>query len=88
MPKYNFKCSSCGFMQEQYLSMSAFKEIKNDGVKCECGETAMPSASIGNVKIDRKKEELLMEIKEEVSKIVEKIEKGDPETLRDVYGWD
>lgn len=88
MPKYTFKCENCLDVAERSLSIPKFLKIKADGIPCDqCSEGTLVHQVVNvTSKIEKSKEQMIMESQEEVRKTIDKIRAGDSRTINDVYG--
>ncbi len=90
MPNYNFICQNCQEQKTLNLSINDFIKLKKEILqkKCENCLIGVISIQIGQIihTIDKSKEQIVLEVKEEVRKTVEKIESGDIKTIMDIYG--
>jgi hypothetical protein len=70
------------------MSIAAYREKKKETIKCpQCDEGVLfqvlnPVRS----KVERRKEDLIVEIEDETRKIVNKVLSGDERAIADVYG--
>lgn len=87
MPRYFFECKECGFEIDKTMSIGAYKKFKeeNECSECDTGVLLQRLSPVRN-KIERKKEEIVAQIEEDVRKTLKKIESGDERTIRDIYG--
>jgi hypothetical protein len=88
MPKYNFLCKDCLHNQENHLSISEYRDIKNINLFCNRCRSKNLVRAFKNTysNIDRSTEEILEEIKNEVKSTVEKINSGDIAATSEIYG--
>lgn len=88
MPVYNFKCPACAAGFEFDLKISEFLIFKKEQNICKSCEQGILIQSITKVrgKVDRDKEYIVEEAKEEARQIVEQINKGNDRDAVDVYG--
>lgn len=87
MPVYKFKCQSCNNVQDEYLTIKEY----NDScrlIECLICKKVDLQRYFGDVHgvIERKKEDILNNIKEDISKTIDKIRSGDESTINDIYG--
>jgi hypothetical protein len=66
----------------EYLKI---KNTKNECPVCKAGVLFQKLSPVRN-KIERRKEDLLSEIEEDVRKIVQKVDEGDERTISNIYG--
>lgn len=88
MPFYNFYCPSCNAESSLSMSISQYTKYKLEKNLCkECKEDFLVQR-IKKIsgKIDRDKEYVISEAKEEAKKTIEKIRQGDQKTIQDIYG--
>lgn len=88
MPLYSFSCKECGNKDDKILSIKKFFKIKEnpeDCSKCKKGKMLAKLAP-AYAKIEKRKEDIVEEIEEEVRDIVKKVKEGDLKTIQDVYG--
>jgi hypothetical protein len=88
MPIYNFKCNECNNIIQENMSISIFLSKRDDIRACEsCNSGAMLlSLSPPNGRVEKRKEDILMDIEEELRDIVKRVRDGDEATIEDVYG--
>ena len=88
MPKYKFLCKDCLQNQENHLSISEYRDIKNINLFCISCRSKNLVRVFNNThsNIDRSTEEMLAEIKNEVRSTVEKINSGDISLISEIYG--
>lgn len=88
MPIYNFKCSECSNLEQAILKVSEFIKLRKNPLKCSnCNKGIMyPSLFPPMGKIEKRKEDIVQEIEEEVREIVKKVQEGDEATIEDIYG--
>ena len=93
MAIYTYKCNSCNMTIDLSLSISEFLSLSDsehfDNMKCSsCLNNVKFTRIFGNTssKISKDKETLLMEIKDEARRITEKVNSGDRNMIRQVYG--
>lgn len=91
MPKYNYSCNVCDFVSSFSMSISEFKDLKDnsDNIFCKnCGEkkeiSRLFTPTFG--KIWKGKHELMADIKEDARKIIKKVKSGDQSAIREIYG--
>jgi hypothetical protein len=88
MPKYKFLCKDCLQNQENHLSISEYRDIKNINLFCNSctSKNLIRVFSSTHSNIDRSAEEILAEIKNEVKSTVAKINSGDITAISEIYG--
>ena len=88
MPVYNFICSKCEYKNTETMTISKFMEARKNPSKCaECSEgEIVASLSPPTGRIEKRKEDIVKEIEEEVREIVKKVNEGDEATIEDIYG--
>ena len=88
MPKYTFKCDNCGAITHKSLSIAAFFESKEKKFKCEeCKDGVLSQQIVTvNTTVEKSRDQIIMETKEEVRKTVEKVITGDKKAINDIYG--
>ena len=92
MPQYSYQCKLCLNEYSISLSIKDFKSLceKDISEMISCKNCNNPEFIRKFVspfgKIERDKQELSRIAKEEAKVIVNKIKKGDEETIRDIYG--
>lgn len=88
MPVYNFMCKNCSNTFVEAMSISKFMKLRNNPNECsECSNGEMvASLSPPTGKIEKRKEDIIQDIEEEVREIVKKVREGDEATIADVYG--
>jgi hypothetical protein len=88
MPKYNFSCKDCLHNQENHLSISEYRDLKNINLICNSCRSKNLVRVFKNTysNIDRSTEEILAEIKNEVRSTVDKVKSGDITAISEVYG--
>jgi hypothetical protein len=88
MPKYNFLCKDCLQNQENQLSISEYRDLKNINLFCNScrSKNLVRVFKSTHSNIDRSTEEILAEIKTEVRSTVEKINSGDINMISEIYG--
>ena len=88
MPKYNFLCKDCLHNQENQLSISEYRDLKNINFFCNSCRSKNLVRVFKNTysNIDRSTEEILAEIKNEVRSTVDKIKSGDITATSEIYG--
>lgn len=88
MPKYNFQCDKCNYVVSEVMSISAYRKKKNETIKCQHCDDGVLFQVLNPVrsKVERSKEEMVIEIEEETRKIVNKVLSGDEKAIADVYG--
>ncbi len=93
MATYTYKCSSCRTTVDLSYSVKEFLELSQNGhfddMNCKfCLKNVKFTRIFGDTcsKISKDKETLLMDIKEDARKIVNKVKSGDQKMIRQVYG--
>jgi hypothetical protein len=88
MPSYNFKCNYCNNISAKTMSMSDFLKSKSDQIIClECKNGFLTHhISKVNSSIEKNSDINMMDIKDQVKRVVEKVKSGDLRTIEDVYG--
>lgn len=88
MPRYTFKCSDCEHTEDKNLSISNYLELIKEKIKCVHCDSGVLFQELKPVhgNVEKRKEDLMMESKAEVRKIVEKIKSGDSKAIKDIYG--
>lgn len=88
MPKYNFICETCLNETECFLNLKDYFEVKRGEIKCEKCLDGVLSQQITSVNssVEKSQDQIIMESKEEVRKIVDKIRAGDRRVIDDIYG--
>ena len=88
MPVYNFVCDKCEAVSTEVMSISSFmKQRSNPEECCECSEgKVLVSLSPPTGGIEKRKEDIIQEIEDEVREIVKKVREGDEAAIEDVYG--
>lgn len=93
MAIYTYKCRACEATVDLSFSIPEFLELSNighfDKMHCSCcskNEKFIRIFGDTSSKINKDKETLLMDIKEDARKIVDKINSGDENMIRQVYG--
>ena len=93
MATYTYKCNKCetsknlSFSVKEFLRLSQSNEL--DKMYCEvCLNNENFIRIFGETcsKISKDKERMLMDIKEDAKKIVNKVKTGDQKMIRQVYG--
>ena len=92
MPQYTYICKSCKTSREFSFPASEFVELSksnyfNDLSCNKCGDISLSrkiSAPFG--KVERKRDEILKNAKEEARVITNKIREGDQGAIRDIFG--
>jgi putative FmdB family regulatory protein len=88
MPSYDYRCDKCENFETRILKVSEYQMLKRQKNKCpECdkGVLSQQLALVTN-KIERRKDEIVQQIEEEVNTLVNKVRSGDEKAIRDVYG--
>ena len=88
MPKYNFKCNLCNNNTTKIISMSSFIKLKTSKESCkECGKGLMEQ-TLNSVQgtVERSLDQIKRDIKEEVYQIKKKLDAGDQELMKEIYG--
>lgn len=88
MPIYNLKCDKCESESSMEMSIKDFLAFKvKQNICLSCGEGFIKQ-KITKVqsKIERDKDYIIQEAKEDAKKIVEKINAGDEQTINEIYG--
>ena len=88
MPIYNYKCSKCKKLTELEMKISEFLKFKREDRFCsDCIDVKLVQIihSISN-SIERDKEYIIQNAKEEARLIVEKMDSGDEKALIDLCG--
>lgn len=84
MPRYNFKCKSCGKTESVIKKIS---EISNFYLTCEVCEVSMTQVILSfNASVEKTAEQKREAIKEEAAKIADKVRSGDISTISQIYG--
>lgn len=87
MPQYTFKCTKCEDRRVLSMSIARFLDFKKKQNKCElCEGTLLQDIISIDGKVDKSKEEIIMESRDEIRKVVQKIHRGDSRAIRDIYG--
>jgi len=93
MAIYNFKCSSCSNIKSFSVPITEYAELnlKNAsiGLYCDgCGKASRLTRvfDVSSSKIERDKEEMMRQIKEETRKIVQSVRDGNTNAIRNIYG--
>lgn len=88
MPRYSFKCDKCSVEKDVFTSVSNFIKMKAEAAECSECESGLMIHRIKVIRsnIEKSKEQIVMETKEEVRKTVDKIRNGDRRTIEDIYG--
>jgi hypothetical protein len=73
---------------DRSLSVPQFLKTKKNKIACEHCEDGVLSHKIVNISsmIEKSKDQMIIESKEEIRKTVDKIRAGDSKTINDVYG--
>lgn len=88
MPHYHFKCQECENSKIMIMNVKDFLAFRrnNDGCDvCNNGKLIQVVSTISG-KIQKDKESLIQESKEEARKTIEKINQGDEKTFINIYG--
>lgn len=88
MPNYTFQCNLCQSFTEKNISISEFLLLKKQKLKCEnCNDGVLSQKILLiNSSVEYNKDQVLMDSKEEIQKIVEKVKSGDLRSITDIYG--
>lgn len=86
MPNYIFDCSACNQERNIGMSISEYMEMKEVGFYCTCGQKLNQRFGFLSSNVKKGSQELMQEIKEEARAIVNKINDGDVQTVREIYG--
>lgn len=88
MPQYNFVCNICLNRIEKNLSIKDYFDLKKVEIKCEkCLKGVLSQEVVSvNSSVEKSQDQIIMESKEEVRKVVDKIRSGDSKTIDDIYG--
>jgi len=88
MPKYTFCCESCNDIQSRHYSVPEFVRLKKEKIKCTVCENGVLYQKIIAVSgtVDKDRDQIMMDAKEEVRKTVEKVRSGDRRAMDDIYG--
>lgn len=93
MASYNFKCTSCNEIETHTMPVKEFVDMVNnyrfESMFCSncCQETKfLRIFGSSSSKIKRSKEEIALQIKDDVRKVVEKVKSGNSRAIRDIYG--
>lgn len=93
MAIYTYKCRACNSTVDLSFSISEFLELCNlnhfETMECsKCSNNTKFTRVFGDTssKINKDKETLMMEIKEDARKISEKVRAGNENMIRQVYG--
>ena len=86
MPKYKFKCKNCNNVDEKFLSIELFKEIKEN--KCSNCFSLDVARVFGNTysNIDKDIHDIKLDIKEEIRATINKVKSGDISATDDLCG--
>lgn len=85
MPKYNFKCIDCDSIETKVMSIPDFLNKKT--VTCDkCQKELIHQVGRVTTKVEQSKDQILLDLKEDVRKTLDKIKSGDEKTILDVYG--
>ena len=86
MPRYTFKCDSCKESFTTFMTIELYRNGEPNGCAlCSSKKIKrlfMPPSS----KINRSKQEVVDNAKEEARDIARKIEMGDQKLIKDIYG--
>lgn len=87
MPTYKFKCKECNNVQDEFLTINEYNNCNNI-IKCLICKKTDLQRYFGDVHgvIERKKEDILNNMQDDISKTIEKIRSGDESAINDVYG--
>ena len=88
MPNYLFDCAKCNEEKRLTMAMSEYMNKKDSGFYCDCGNKLNQRFGFLSSNIKRSSEEIMNEIKEEARSIVKKIDEGNVQTVREIYGED
>ena len=88
MPRYNFECDKCKYESSENMAVNKFLELKKEirqCTKCDGGVLLLKLSTARN-KIERRKEDIIEQIKDDVRKTLKKVESGDERAIIDVFG--
>lgn len=90
MPSYKFVCPVCDFICFKQLLIKDFLKIKKEKQEMKCencliGVLSHRIESVSSV-IEKSPEQITMENKEDIRKMVEKVKRGDSRAITDIYG--
>ena len=88
MPIYNFACLNCSNEQLLEMSISELIKLKNSAIACSMCKDGILKQKISKIqsKVERDKDYIIQEAKEDAKKIVDKIRAGDEKTINEIYG--
>lgn len=84
MPYYNYKCEQCNCEEERFLSIKEYLDTPQCCTKCNLVLKQIVVSPKANV--EKSTDQILLEIKEDVQKTVERIRQGDQRTIDDIFG--
>jgi len=84
MPKYNFKCSDCGYNIQKNMQMSELKSF--DKTCLDCGSQMAQHIPSFSSKVRVSKEEMIDNAKAEAKKLADKVRAGDQKLISQIYG--
>lgn len=87
MPKYNFYCEECEFVDVKYLSINEFLKTKNI-IKCQdCQKTLTHIITTTiNTQVSKSTDQIKFDSEDSVRKTLNKIESGNRRVIEDIYG--
>lgn len=86
MPKYDFKCQKCEKLSIKVMPIPEFLKTHKNSL-CEFCQGPL-SHQVNQVKatIEQSKDQIILDIKDDVQKTVDKLNAGDERTILEIYG--
>ena len=87
MPLYTYKCLECDSINEFNLSISIFIKTKNE-LNCKLCLSGNISRQVMpiNSAVEKNLDEIINNTKEDIKKIIKKVNLGDIKTIETIYG--
>ncbi len=85
MPRYNFSCKECGYVQTTILLIQEYVDKRYVCGMCNSNDLSRIFLSTYS-NVDKSAEEMKDDAKADTNRIIEKIRNGDISTIADIYG--
>ena len=91
MPSYRFSCDECSFEESLSMPISDYLDLKDNNVEssmcnndCTYGKIILLSSV--SCKVQKNREDVILDAKEGARSIVSKIKSGDLNAIENIYG--